>query len=110
VVLQQLWMTLHRNARAQSEQLQKRGFPVSSLYLGTLGGENGLRDTRVEWTEFTWLLITHVWVIFYLHIVTPPLPLPPLKKLRDAETIHPLRNWAFCFQILRNSMRNWDFT
>jgi len=39
---------------------KKDGFPVSSLYLGTLGGENGMRDTRVEWTEFAWLLITHV--------------------------------------------------
>jgi hypothetical protein len=44
---------------AQSEQLQQRWISrVSSLYLGTLGGEKGMRDTRVEWTEFTWLLIS----------------------------------------------------
>jgi hypothetical protein len=23
--------------------------------LGTLGGEKDMRETRVEWTEFTWL-------------------------------------------------------
>jgi hypothetical protein len=28
--------------------------------LGTLGGEKGMRETRVEWTEFTWLFITDV--------------------------------------------------
>ena len=54
-------------ARVQSEQLQQRWIArVSSLYLGTLGREKGMRETRVEWTEFAWLLITFVWVIFDL--------------------------------------------
>jgi len=48
---------------------------------GTLGGEKGMTETRVEWTEFTWLLITYVWVIFICtHCDTPP----SLKKLRVA--------------------------
>ena len=59
----------------------KDEFPVSSLYLGTLGGEKGMRDTRVEWTELTWLLITYVWVFFYLHTSWhPPFPPPLLMK------------------------------
>ena len=45
----------------KSKQLQQRWiFRVSSLYLGTLREETGMRETRVEWTEFTWLLITYV--------------------------------------------------
>ena len=32
-----------------------------------------MRETRVEWTEFTWLSITYLWVIFYLHTRPPPL-------------------------------------
>ena len=43
------------------EKLQQRWISrVSSLYLSTFGGEKGMRETRVEWTEFTWLLITFV--------------------------------------------------
>ena len=45
--------------RAQSEQHQlvtkmdlQRG---SSPYLGTLGEGKGMRETRLEWTEFAWL-------------------------------------------------------
>ena len=42
----------------KSKQLQQRWISrVSSLYLGTLGEEKGMRKTRVEWMEFTWLLI-----------------------------------------------------
>ena len=33
---------------------------------GTLGGEKDMRETRVDWTEFTWFLITYVLVIFDL--------------------------------------------
>jgi hypothetical protein len=33
---------------------------VSSLYLDMLGGENGMRDTMVEWMEFTLFFITYV--------------------------------------------------
>jgi hypothetical protein len=44
----------------KSKQLQQRWVSrVSSLYLGTLGEENGMRETRVEWMEFSCLLITY---------------------------------------------------
>ncbi len=37
-----------------------------------------MRETRVEWTEFTWPLITYVWVIFYWHAsLRPPVPSRP---------------------------------
>ena len=100
-------------APSPSEQLQQRWISwVSSLYLGTVGGEKGMRQTRVEYTQFTVFFITYVWVNFLLNIVTTPPPrlLPP-TKLRDAEATHQLRNWAFCSKMLRNStIRNWGLT
>jgi hypothetical protein len=51
-----------------------------------------MRKPKVEWTEFTWLLMTFVSVIFYCthnytHLPPPPLEtegcwtfFPPLKK------------------------------
>ncbi len=46
---------------AQSEQLQQRLISRgSSPYLGTVGGEEGMSETRVEWTEFASLLFTYV--------------------------------------------------
>ena len=51
----------------------------SSLYyrdLGTHGGEKGMRETRVEWMEFTWLLITYVRVFFDLNTSWQPPSLP----------------------------------
>jgi hypothetical protein len=46
-------MTRHFQASVLSEQLQQRWIVrASSLYLGTLKGEKGMRETRVECTEF----------------------------------------------------------
>ena len=50
---------------AQSEQLQHPTIKMGLLtLLGTPGGGKGM---RVEWTEFTWIFIAYVLVIFYLH-------------------------------------------
>ena len=71
----------------------------SLFHIRSFRGEKGRRETRVEWTEFAWCLITYVWVIFcFVHIVahtdTHTPPLPPIQKLRVAEASHQLRNWA----------------
>jgi hypothetical protein len=40
-----------------------------------------MRETSLQWTEFTWLWITYIWVIFYLHTSWyTPLPSPPLRN------------------------------
>jgi hypothetical protein len=63
-----------------------------------------MRETRVEWKEFTWLLITYVcfeWFLICTHRDTPPirsrnwglLVNSPAKKLSFQLKV--VRNWGF---------------
>jgi hypothetical protein len=50
-----IWAT---TTKMDLQRLLTRREKFWKVYLGTLGGEDGMRKTRVQWTEFTWLLIT----------------------------------------------------
>jgi hypothetical protein len=51
-------------------------------YLGTVGGEKGMRETTVEWTEVTWFLIEYFWVIYFIctHRDIPPFSFPETEE------------------------------
>ena len=91
----------------ESEQLQLRWISRDySLYLGTLGGGKDMRETRVERTELTWLLIAYFWVILIVHIVTSPLLTTSPEESEGCWGNSPAKTRSLLLKMLRNSIRD----